>query len=100
MTEEVFIEVDAAQRNRFGEDICGDAFKTLRVPDEGRVIAVLSDGPALPPVLFTHGLLAWTGLIGAVNLIVFETLGRDLAESDALFAYAVRANETLIFGSA
>lgn len=44
MTEEVFIEVDAAQRNRFGEDICGDAFKTLRVPDEGRVIAVLSDG--------------------------------------------------------
>ena len=44
MTEEVFIEVDAAQRNRFGEDICGDAFKTLRVQDEGRVIAVLSDG--------------------------------------------------------
>jgi len=44
MTEDVFVEVEATQRNRFGEDICGDAFKTLRIADEGRVIAVLSDG--------------------------------------------------------
>ena len=44
MTDDVFVEVEAAQRNRFGEDICGDAFKTLRIADEGRVIAVLSDG--------------------------------------------------------
>jgi len=44
MTEDVFVEVEATQRNRFGEDICGDAFKTLRVAEEGRVIAVLSDG--------------------------------------------------------
>ncbi|HCR14572.1 SpoIIE family protein phosphatase [Solidesulfovibrio sp.] len=43
-SEEVFVEVEAAQRNRYGEDICGDAFKTLRLPDEGRTIAVLSDG--------------------------------------------------------
>ncbi len=42
--EEVFIEVEAAQRNHFGEDICGDAFKTLRLAEEGRTIAVLSDG--------------------------------------------------------
>ena len=42
--EEVFVEVEASQRNRHGEDICGDAFKTLRLPDEGRTIAVLSDG--------------------------------------------------------
>ncbi|MEL7642295.1 MAG: SpoIIE family protein phosphatase [Solidesulfovibrio sp.] len=42
--EEVFVEVEAAQRNRYGEDICGDAFKTLRLADEGRTIAVLSDG--------------------------------------------------------
>ncbi|EHJ48213.1 Stage II sporulation protein E [Solidesulfovibrio carbinoliphilus subsp. oakridgensis] len=44
MTEDVFVEVEAAQRNRYGEDICGDAFKTLRLADEGRIIAVLSDG--------------------------------------------------------
>ncbi|OLN25513.1 hypothetical protein DVDV_3299 [Desulfovibrio sp. DV] len=44
MTEDVFVEVEATQRNRYGEDICGDAFKTLRIADEGRVIAVLSDG--------------------------------------------------------
>jgi hypothetical protein len=44
VTEDVFVEVEAAQRNRYGEDICGDAFKTLRLADEGRVIAVLSDG--------------------------------------------------------
>lgn len=44
MTDEVFMEVEAAQRNRFGEDICGDAFKTLKLADEGRLIAVLSDG--------------------------------------------------------
>ena len=43
-SEEVFVEVEAAQRNRYGEDICGDAFKTLRLPDEGRTTAVLSDG--------------------------------------------------------
>ncbi|KHK02129.1 SpoIIE family protein phosphatase [Desulfovibrio sp. TomC] len=44
MTEDMFVEVEATQRNRYGEDICGDAFKTLRIADEGRVIAVLSDG--------------------------------------------------------
>ena len=44
MSEDVFVEVEAAQRNRYGEDICGDAFKTLRLADEGRIIAVLSDG--------------------------------------------------------
>ena len=90
---------------RVGADLAATGAGPDALGDDGDVlaaaaVAVLSDGPALPPVLFTHGLLAWTGLIGAVNLIVFETLGRDLAESDALFAYAVRANETLIFGSA
>jgi hypothetical protein len=44
MSEALFVEVEASQRNRFGEDICGDAFKTLKIADEGRIIAVLSDG--------------------------------------------------------
>ena len=44
MTEALFVELEASQRNRFGEDICGDAFKTLKIADEGRTIAVLSDG--------------------------------------------------------
>lgn len=44
MSDDLFVEIEASQRNRFGEDICGDAFKTLRIADEGRIIAVLSDG--------------------------------------------------------
>jgi hypothetical protein len=44
MSQALFVEVEASQRNRFGEDICGDAFKTLKIADEGRIIAVLSDG--------------------------------------------------------
>ncbi len=44
MTQDAFIEVEATQRNKYGEDICGDAFKTLKLPEEGRTIAVLSDG--------------------------------------------------------
>ncbi len=44
MSGELFVEVEAAQRNRFGEDICGDAFKSVKIADERRIIAVLSDG--------------------------------------------------------
>lgn len=44
MTQDVFLEVKACQRNKYGQDICGDTFKTLKLPDEGRTIAVLSDG--------------------------------------------------------
>lgn len=41
--EPFFIDLGFSQRNRHGEEICGDAFKFLK-NDDGRVIAVLSDG--------------------------------------------------------
>lgn len=39
----LFIDLGFTQRNKHGEDICGDAFKFLKNND-GRVLAVLSDG--------------------------------------------------------
>lgn len=40
----LFVEVEALQRRKRGEDICGDAFVSRKLPAENRVIAVLSDG--------------------------------------------------------
>ena len=40
----LFVEVEALQRRKRGEDICGDAFVSRKLPEENRVIAVLSDG--------------------------------------------------------
>lgn len=39
-----FIEVDYSQRQKHGQDICGDAFYCYKTPGDGRVIVVLSDG--------------------------------------------------------
>lgn len=44
MTGDLFVEVEACQLNRFGEEICGDSFRTRKIPEENRVISVLSDG--------------------------------------------------------
>ena len=44
MAEDFFVEVEAAQRNHYGEEICGDAFKSQKCDETGRIIAVLSDG--------------------------------------------------------
>lgn len=65
-----------------------------------RVAGASDDMPPLDPVVLTHGLVAWLGLIGAVNGIVFETLGAELAASGELFEYAVRSGERLLFGTA
>ncbi len=40
----LFLEVESVQRRKSGEDICGDAFVTRRIPEEKRWLAVLSDG--------------------------------------------------------
>lgn len=40
----LFLEVDYAQCRKHGQDICGDAFKSRRLEDGARVLAVLSDG--------------------------------------------------------
>lgn len=40
----LFLEVDFSQCRKQGEDICGDAFKSQKLDDGARILAVLSDG--------------------------------------------------------
>ncbi len=42
--DETFVEVECCQRIKDGESVCGDDFKSVRLENEDRVIAVLSDG--------------------------------------------------------
>lgn len=44
ITPGFYIEVACQQRNHNGERICGDVFLSKRIPEEKRVIAILSDG--------------------------------------------------------
>jgi len=44
VSKEFYIEVDCEQKNHHGEKICGDVFLSKRIREEGRIIAVLSDG--------------------------------------------------------
>lgn len=44
INESFYIEVFCQQRNHHGERICGDVFYSKRIPEEKRVIAILSDG--------------------------------------------------------
>lgn len=88
-----------------GVDLQAEGSGAAAIGDDGadlarRVAGALTDAPPLDPVVLTHGLVAWFGLIGSVNAIVFETAGPELASSDALFEYAVRAGERLLFGGA
>jgi hypothetical protein len=41
---ESFIEVDSCQRAKHGQLISGDVFLSQKVPQEGRIVSVLSDG--------------------------------------------------------
>ncbi|MDP4207187.1 MAG: SpoIIE family protein phosphatase [Bacteroidota bacterium] len=44
MSSSFYIEVHCQRRNFEGQRICGDVFLSKRIPEENRVIAVLSDG--------------------------------------------------------
>ena len=44
MTESAFIDVDHAQCSKNRQSICGDVFLSHRIKEEGRILAVLSDG--------------------------------------------------------
>jgi hypothetical protein len=44
MTDNFYIEVYCHQKPYEGERICGDVFLSQRIPEENRVIAILSDG--------------------------------------------------------
>ncbi len=41
---DLFIEVDFQQQRKHGQNICGDAFQLLKIPEQSRIISVLSDG--------------------------------------------------------
>ncbi|MFW5798595.1 MAG: SpoIIE family protein phosphatase [Planctomycetota bacterium] len=40
----LFVEMEYAQARKTGQDICGDAFFSQKIPEENRVVAALSDG--------------------------------------------------------
>jgi len=44
MSQDLYIEVDCRQMNHDAERICGDVFRSERVKEEKRIVAVLSDG--------------------------------------------------------
>lgn len=44
MDTSFYIEVHCHQKNHEGERICGDVFLSRRISEEGRIVAVLSDG--------------------------------------------------------
>lgn len=44
LLHDLFIEVESCQKNKHGQDICGDSFMTHKLPEDERVISVLSDG--------------------------------------------------------
>ncbi|HOI16086.1 MAG TPA: SpoIIE family protein phosphatase [Geobacteraceae bacterium] len=44
LPDDLFIEIESCQQNKHGQDICGDSFMTHKLPEEDRVISVLSDG--------------------------------------------------------
>ncbi|QSH41923.1 SpoIIE family protein phosphatase [Lentisphaerota bacterium ZTH] len=43
-TKPLFIDLGYSQCQKHGQDICGDAFKFQKIPEENRLVAVLSDG--------------------------------------------------------
>lgn len=44
MSQDLYIEVDCRQKSHADERICGDVFRSERIKEEKRIIAVLSDG--------------------------------------------------------
>ncbi len=42
--DELFIDVHHFARRKWNQNVCGDAFASRRFPNEGRLLAVLSDG--------------------------------------------------------
>ena len=42
--EETFVEIECSQKIKTGQSVCGDDFQSIRLDDEARTLAVLSDG--------------------------------------------------------
>lgn len=44
MNDSLFIEIGSAQQQKYGEDCFGDTIYSKKIPDERRIISILSDG--------------------------------------------------------
>ncbi len=44
MSDSLFIEIGTAQQQKYGEDCYGDTIYSKKIPDERRIISILSDG--------------------------------------------------------
>jgi len=44
MENSLFIDIDCSQQKKYGQNAFGDSFASKRFPEQGRLIAVLSDG--------------------------------------------------------
>jgi hypothetical protein len=42
--KDFFIEIDCQQKNKHGNEVCGDCFLSKKIKEEERIVAVLSDG--------------------------------------------------------
>lgn len=75
MNRRLFVEVEFLQRNMHGEDICGDTFKILKLPEQERIISVLSDG-------LGHGVKASIlSLMTSTMALKFIASGMELVRS-------------------
>ena len=76
MTDDsLFIDIDHAQADKHRQNTCGDSFLSKRFPEEGRLIAVLSDG--LGSGIKASILSSMT----ATMFLKFTAAGRDLQKS-------------------
>ncbi len=53
---------------------------------------------AMPPAWVANGITTWTLLVGAISAELFEQLGGNLGDPDALFEYTVGVGETILLG--
>lgn len=44
MTAELVVEIECRQSRMHGESLCGDTFTSRKIPEQGRILSVLSDG--------------------------------------------------------
>lgn len=75
MTNSLFVDIDCSQEKKHGQNAYGDCYLSKRYPDEGRLIAVLSDG--LGSGVKANILSNMT----ATMLLKFIAAGRDLKKA-------------------
>lgn len=74
----LFVDIDCAQQNKKSQNVCGDFYMSKRYPDEGRIIAVLSDG-------LGSGIKAnILSTITATMLLEFVSAGKDILKASEI----------------